>query len=283
MIKFERIKNWRPLAAYITSGHGEDNEPDCKLCLYLWWFAVYIKLPGLIKPEEKRVVPNWDAATIARLGRDYYINYTRRDYGFMFGGEGHFQLFLGRQTDDSSTEQCWSCFLPWTQWRYVRSSVYDLQGEFRAEELETVRAESRLISGFDRWAAVRKATPKAIFCFWDFDGDFVEAETMIEQREWERGTGWCKWLSWFWPRKIRRSLNIQFNKETGKRKGSWKGGTLGHGIDLLPGELHEAGFRRYCQAHGMTYVGRIWRPEKRETPKPPITLPTMNPIGGRQQ
>jgi hypothetical protein len=50
-------------------------------------------------------------------------------------------------------------------------------------------------------------------------------------------------------------LDIRFSEETGRRKGSWKGGTLGHGIDMLPGELHEAAFRRYCATHEMEFVG----------------------------
>ena len=45
-------------------------------------------------------------------------------------------------------------------------------------------------------------------------------------------------------------------KETGSKKGSWKGGTIGHGIDMLPGELHEGAFRRYCLAHKMKFIGR---------------------------
>ena len=48
-------------------------------------------------------------------------------------------------------------------------------------------------------------------------------------------------------RKIRRSLDLEFSGETGPEKGSWKGGTVGTGIEMLPGELHEAAFRRYCQ------------------------------------
>lgn len=54
---------------------------------------------------------------------------------------------------------------------------------------------------------------------------------------------------------VRRSLDIQFSGETGTRKGSWKGGTVGHSIDMLPGELHEAAFRRYCSEHKMAFVG----------------------------
>ncbi len=60
------------------------------------------------------------------------------------------------------------------------------------------------------------------------------------------GTGWFKWLSWFRAPKIRRSLAIEFSGETGPEKGSWKGGTVGTGIDMRPGELHESAFRRYC-------------------------------------
>ena len=77
-----------------------------------------------------------------------------------------------------------------------------------------------------------------------------------EEREWHFGTGWFKWLSWFRPRKIRRSLDLRFSGETGDRKGSWKGGTLGHSINMLAGEMHELAFRRYCLEHKMTFIGR---------------------------
>jgi hypothetical protein len=55
---------------------------------------------------------------------------------------------------------------------------------------------------------------------------------------------------------VRRSLDLQFSAEVGKRKGSWKGGTIGHSIDMMPGELHEAAFRRYCAQQGLTFVGQ---------------------------
>lgn len=34
----------------------------------------------------------------------------------------------------------------------------------------------------------------------------------------------------------------------------WKGGTTGHAINMLSGELHEAAFRRYCAENNMTFV-----------------------------
>ena len=99
------------------------------------------------------------------------------------------------------------------------------------------------------------ATRSYVHHFDDFDGERIECTTMIEEREWLRGAKWTEWLSLFYPPKVRRSLELEFSKETGSRKGSWKGGTMGHSIDLEPGELHESGFRRYCAKNGMTFVG----------------------------
>src|SRR5690606_33228759 len=97
----------------------------------------------------------------------------------------------------------------------------------------------------------------AVFTFRDFDGEELTATTRIEEREWRFGVGWFKWLSLFRRPKVSRDLEITFSGETGKRKGSWKGGTIGDSIKMLPGELHEPAFRRYCAANGMTFVGAI--------------------------
>ena len=112
--------------------------------------------------------------------------------------------------------------------------------------------------------AFEESMPKASFLFDDFDGQRLMAETHITEREWKFGTGWCSWMSAFCRPKVRRSLSIHFSGETSPEKGSWKGGTCGTGIDMLPGELHEAAFRRYCEQehrskhrrYRITYVGR---------------------------
>lgn len=50
-----------------------------------------------------------------------------------------------------------------------------------------------------------------------------------------------------WPRWIRESIDVQFSGEVGERSGSWKGGTIGCGYDLRPGETMEAALRRMEQ------------------------------------
>jgi hypothetical protein len=46
-----------------------------------------------------------------------------------------------------------------------------------------------------------------------------------------------RWLQWLpWPRKTRTSIWVEFSEEVGEERGTWKGGTLGCGYDMLPGE-----------------------------------------------
>lgn len=105
--------------------------------------------------------------------------------------------------------------------------------------------------------AAIEAVPTRTFAFADFDGEKLTATTRIEEREWRFGTGWFRWLSMFRSAKIVRSIDIRFSGETGKRKGSWKGGTTGCGGPVLRGELHEDAFRRYCAENSMTFIDEV--------------------------
>lgn len=65
-----------------------------------------------------------------------------------------------------------------------------------------------------------------------YDNETVNATISVEEREWRpRG---AKWTSLFAHKK--REIKIEFDKEVGKEKGSWKGGCIGCGYDLLPNE-----------------------------------------------
>ena len=47
-----------------------------------------------------------------------------------------------------------------------------------------------------------------------------------------------------WPRWNRESIEVEFSGEVGERSGSWKGGTIGCGYDLRPGESMLDALRR---------------------------------------
>jgi hypothetical protein len=267
---------YRNFALVLGSGDG-DEHPGCRLRISGFGHTLIIALPAVIQPwRQKIAVPEWNLnGTAARLGRDWYFDSHEREYGFSYstdsagvGGGGFLQVFLGRQTHDSSNTQSWSCFTPWNNWRHVRHSYYDLCGKLFWDEpqhkswapLGTAEWRER----YDEEQGKRDACPTKTFSFTDFDGEQLTAKTRIEEREWRLGTGWFKWLERFRKPIAHRSLDIQFSGEVGRRKGSWKGGTVGHSIEMLPGEFHESAFRRYCDGEdrregkrGMKFIGEV--------------------------
>jgi len=68
----------------------------------------------------------------------------------------------------------------------------------------------------------------------------VTATVHVERREWRwRCAMWCPWTAL-----VRQSIDIQFSGEVGERSGSWKGGCIGCGYEMLPGETAEQCLRR---------------------------------------
>ncbi len=66
------------------------------------------------------------------------------------------------------------------------------------------------------------------------------AEVYVERREWRQR--WLAWCPWFAVKS--QSIDVSFNDEVGERSGSWKGGCVGCGYDMRPGETPEATLRR---------------------------------------
>ncbi len=246
--------HYRTIAVCLRSSDDEDRAATFRISVGRCSFLSVVPR-WLVRPERKKVYPRWDETTVARLGRNWYWDITPREYGFSIN-DGHLSINFGRVTHDSSTEQRWGCFLPWTQWRFIRHSFYGLQGELFWTIPKGMKWDDR--------RNIEAKCPTVAFDFSDFDGERLVATTKIEEREWRFGEGWFKWLSLFRRPMIRRSLDLSFSGETGREKGSWKGGTVGTSIDMLPGELHEAAFRRYCdQEHRsksgkyqITFIGR---------------------------
>ncbi len=251
---------YRSLRLVLSSGN--EDYPGCKLIVAFARWYITIPLPALIRPERQWVdISHYEWACKNVDGTKGYWESTEREYGFSLtaGGDSGLDfliVFLGRQSGDSETEQSWSWFLPWLQHRFWRYSLYGLEGEHVWTQLESEEQTMMRAGGrpFENQTAAKERVPKVTFAFRDYDGEEIVATTCIEEREWRRGTGAFAWLSWFYRPKISRSLDIKFSKQTGPKKGSWKGGTLGHGIEIGEDELHRAAFERYCGQHGMTLI-----------------------------
>lgn len=88
-----------------------------------------------------------------------------------------------------------------------------------------------------------------------YDGEEMEVTCSIQERTWQRGRNWWfRKLLFFCPKLVRTSVDLEFSKQTGPGKGSWKGGVLGCSIDLLPGESIISAVKRYRQKEGGKYL-----------------------------
>ena len=245
------IAKWsKQFSAYVSSGN--DEHPQAYLLLTAFGLALRVPIWSKILPlwKERWVECNWDAETVKRLGRTGYWATHERRFGFALSNMGNgydfFQLFYGPSTHDSSTTKCWSKFIPWKQWRNVRHSLYTPKGEHFFTELKWNPNNGDKSKSMFVFFDQKEKCPSVSFGFEDYDGEFIVAKCLIEEMEWRRGEGWFKWLGFIFKPKIKRSLDISFDREVGPEKGSYKGGTIGHGIGMNDGESPQQAFERYC-------------------------------------
>jgi len=229
--------NWNPWRIMFST--GDDEYRRNSITVYLFSYVYRVSWPQIFKPyREKVMAPSWDAETVKRIGRNWYYNEHEKEYGFSLS-DGSLHIHYGAQTHSSCTTKSKVWFLPWMSMRFYRHTMYD--------DKQAVYTESFGIHS--DWELSEKC-PSVSFLIKDYDGEEIIAKTTIEERHWKHGTGAFKWLSFFRKDIIRRALEIKFSKETGKEKGSWKGGTMGCGIEMTKGENHEQAMRRYCaQTH----------------------------------
>lgn len=234
----------REFALMLGSGDGDDY-PGCRLRIRVGRHTLIVALPPIIKPWtlQKRWVDSHENAR-------FYTEQHEREYGFSTL-DNMLHLCFGPQTHDRETtkSKCW--FYPWTNRKCIRHSLYDLDGEHFATLPEW---GSRHKHDWTIRNAIEAICPTAKFDFKDFDGEQITATCKIEEREWRRGRGIFR-LLFIGRNSVCRSLDLQFSSEVGKRKGSWKGGTVGHSIEMQAGETAETAFQRYCAQQNLIFIG----------------------------
>jgi len=249
---YAKEPRYRKFAVMLGSGDGDDY-PHCRLRISVGSHTLIVRLPALIKPWRRWheiVTEPTRSDMIARDRKPGYWDSYEREYGFS-AFEGSLHLHFGPQTHDSDTTKSKVWFYPWREHKMVRHSLYDLAGHHFANlpEWGVRQPNGCIVRG-----VIQEACPVAKFDFLDFDGEKITATCRIEEREWRRGKGLFR-LLYLGRNRVSRSLDLHFSAEVGRRKGSWKGGTIGHGIEMLHGELHEEAFRRYCEQQALKFIG----------------------------
>lgn len=180
--------------------------------LLFGWGGLRIKLP------IKTGIEDSDSAA-------WGFNYHDNTIWIYIGGAGNFDG--GRK---------WvTIYMPW-DYTWVRTSTLMKDGYSWFHETNTNRVSwDEDVNGetLGSYGWLKKNKHTETYDYIDkFDGTIVKADVSVSEREWR--PRWFKWTKLF--AKIVRSIDVTFDQEVGKRKGSWKGGTIGCGYDLKSGE-----------------------------------------------
>lgn len=225
----------------------DDDDRHNIINLHVGRRSVWIKIPEIIKPKEKWLT----------IDGKQYRDTIQRSYGFSFF-EDALHLSYGIQPgcwcqdDPENSDHTKVLFYFWN-YDFVDQKVFDINQE-------------RYVTG-KKWRELRdqmyrrennfSTLPKTDFLVYEFFTYYdphnncnVFAKAYVEEYSWIRGK--YKWMKSIFGlfdrfRLVRRSLNVEFSDETGPRKGSWKGGTIGCSLDMIPGESTEAAIERFKQ------------------------------------
>ena len=210
----------------------------------------YISIPQIVRPKMKWVdTSHYEWAKPNPDGTKGYWHVIVRSYGIDFSTDSlhvHYGIQPGEwhSNDRKNSDHTKVFFYPWKLKTRVRYSFYKPDGTHQ----HTLYEKNHRID-FKAIQLAEKLVPKIRFRFKDFDGEEIEATCYITEMEWHQGTGICKWLRYFIKPLVVRSLDIRFDKEVGYEKGSWKGGTLGHSIEMMVDETAAQAFRRYGRSY----------------------------------
>jgi len=134
-------------------------------------------------------------------------------YGFKYHSKGlwwHWRL------------KNWVFHMPW-DWDHISHMVMTPTGWSKAntDDYEPPYSDNRIVESYPY-----------TYVLSSFEIQQRTATIYQERREWR--WRWFKWLPF--PRMIRTSIDVSFSDEVGEKTGSWKGGTVGCGYDILPNE-----------------------------------------------
>ncbi len=196
---------------------------------YLWWnFTISYEICGYFDPRHR-----------INLGLIFFrltiilpikSKYTDECDPPQWGISYHDQIFWihrGGKGNMNGGNKYWTIDMPW-KFDWVRTSNLRKDGTWENET-----KENRKNFWDNKWKKViwQKTYP---YTYSLISGEVQEISATIKvvEREWR--LYWFKWLSF--PRKIQKTIDIEFNREVGEKTGSWKGGTTGCGYNLLPNE-----------------------------------------------
>lgn len=211
-----------------------------------WWF----RIPELFKPRKKWV--DTSKHQWSKNPDGGYWDYIQRSYGITISEET-VHISYGIQPGDwyrddpKNSDHTKLFWIPWKNMTYQHEELFTPDWKSYAllnEPAKGVSFEQRQ-EVWELHRRIKENVPKIKFKFNDYDGEEIIATCYISKRMWRHGISWCKWIGYIRKPLVKYTLDLDFSKETGYNKGSWKGGTTGHSVEMKYGESPLEAFKRY--------------------------------------
>lgn len=188
-----------------------DNRP--RINIDLIFFSLTLILPFRNSWTDECIPPKWG------------ISYHGNMFWIYRGGKGNMK----------GGNKWWTIEMPWN-YDWIRTSVLCRNGLW---EHETPGYSKNFWD--DKWKNIIKYDVYP-YTYILKSGKIQNrtAIVRIEEREWR--WHWFKWLPY--PKKISRTISVDFSDEVGEETGSWKGGCISCSYEMLKGETPEQTLRR---------------------------------------
>lgn len=181
-----------------------------------------------------------------------WSKYEEREYGIsIVKEEGYFHLtwdYCSNLMDNITghkSKSIWLWFF-WKQCNRTKQELLNLDGSLYKDITDVKDTDA--IDRYDLIKSYEKTQPYFEFKILDYDKEEVAVIARLERNTYSYGRGkFTRWLMKFFKKPIVSTyLELEFLKEIGPRKGSWKGGTTGHSVRLLENDNAVTAFKRYC-------------------------------------
>lgn len=194
--------------------HFDDH---CSLHVMPVFGNIFIRLPKWFYRE----------APIGEISNSYGFTWRwGRDWGF--GDSIHFNWGVKYKIIN----------MPW-QWTQVRHEILMADRSWRP--VKNIHFDDPDNSGRP-WEWEGKFIEKHPYTYLRKNGEVQNRTATIGVEVREIRWRWFKWLPF--PRIIRKAIDVAFDDEVGEHTGSWKGGTIGCGYTMKPGETPLQTLRR---------------------------------------
>ncbi len=236
---------------------GDDNENFILLWLgsvvYTFYFDWFFLKPYIYTWKYNDTVHN---NMMAAKEISFVIHAGKEDgfISFQYGADRDFLMADNKKRENikhiPTVSKMWA--IPWKQSKFAKHILLNIDGSVY---VELDKSASTLDGAWFNNPWDYPGHERIRFTFRDgHDNELITAIVYREKRVWTKGVSWMSWLKYVTKPIVHDSIDLNFDKEVGSRKGSWKGGTMGHGAEVRGNEGTLGSCIRYCEEHGHHFI-----------------------------